>query len=140
MKYNIIWIILDGVRNYPSPDDPQRMGRPEIFDRIAEEGVYFEQSVVSAPSTYMSISAMMLGIPSYYLSRNLEDFKLDKSHFESLANILGNHGYTTYSISVFYDIRRISWRHILPPISEKHWPKGEKRMLTWTNDPINPIY
>lgn len=138
MKYNIIWIILDGVRNYPSPDDPQRMGRPEIFDRIAEEGVYFEQSVVSAPSTYMSISAMMLGIPSYYLSRNLEDFKLDKSHFESLANILGNHGYTTYSISVFYDIRRKSWRHILPPISEKHWPKGEKRMLTWTNDPINP--
>ena len=99
MKHNIIWIILDGVRNYPCPDDPQRMGRPELFDKIAKEGVYFEQSVASATSTYMSISSMMLGIPSYYLSRNLEDFKLDKSHYESLAGILGNHWYTSYSIS-----------------------------------------
>ncbi|MCH8304705.1 MAG: sulfatase-like hydrolase/transferase, partial [Candidatus Marinimicrobia bacterium] len=138
MKHNIIWIILDGVRNYPCPDDPQRMGRPELFDKIAKEGVYFEQSVASATSTYMSISSMMLGIPSYYLSRNLEDFKLDKSHYESLAGILGNHEYTSYSISVSYEIRREGWRHILPPISEKYWPKGEKRMLHWNNDPINP--
>ena len=42
---NVIWIILDGVRNYPTPNDPEKMGKPAIFDELAQEGVEFTQAV-----------------------------------------------------------------------------------------------
>lgn len=139
MKKNIIWIIIDGVRNYPCPTDPEKMGKPALLDEIAEEGVEFQNVVTSATSTVMSVSAMMLSIPAYYLSRNLGDFRLDKSYFESFSSILEDNGYTSYSVTVSYEMRRDSWEHILRPVDEKYWPKGCKRMMHWNNEPLNPI-
>lgn len=138
-KHNILWIVLDGVRNYPCPDDPMRMGRPPLFDEIAKNGIYFENVVTSGTSTIMAVSGMMMSIPSYYLSRNLRDFRIDKSSYESFASILEKNGYKVYSISMSYEMRRDSWMNILRPIDEKYWPKGQKRMQHWTNDPLNPI-
>ena len=86
-NHNILWIVLDGVRNYPCPDDPQRMGRPPLFDEIAKNGIYFENVATSGTSTIMAVSGMMMSIPSYYLSRNLRDFRIDKSSYESFASI-----------------------------------------------------
>ena len=65
---NIIWIVIDGVRNYPCPDDPEKMGKPLLIDEIAKEGVEFSNVVASATSTLMSVSSMMLSIPAYYLA------------------------------------------------------------------------
>ena len=80
-KHNIVWIVLDGVRNYPCPDDPMRMGRPQLFDSLSKEGVNFEKVVTLGTSTIMAASGMM-SIPSYYLSRNLKDFRVDKSNIQ----------------------------------------------------------
>ena len=55
MKNNIIWILLDGVRNYPTPNDPEKMGKPEVLDELAKDSVEFTQATTSATSTVMSI-------------------------------------------------------------------------------------
>ncbi len=136
---NVIWIILDGVRNYPTPNDPEKMGKPAIFDELAQQGVEFTQAVASATSTLMAITSMMTSIPSYYLSRNLEDLSLDKSHFESLGSILETEGYMVRSIPVSYEMRRDYWKTFLQPVPHRYAPKGFRRMEHWNNEPINPI-
>ena len=136
---NIIWIVIDGVRNYPCPDDPEKMGKPLLIDEIAKEGVEFSNVVASATSTMMSVSSMMLSIPAYYLARNLNDFRIDKTYFESFFSILEQHNYSSYSITISYEMRRDSWKHTLRPVEERFWPKGMKRMMHWNNEPPNPI-
>tara|TARA_Y100001970_G_scaffold294299_1_gene450075 strand:+ start:27809 stop:29566 length:1758 start_codon:yes stop_codon:yes gene_type:complete len=139
MKKNIIWFLLDGVRNYPTPNDPEKMGKPEVIEELAKDAVEFTQATTSATSTIMSITAMMTSIPSYYLSRNLDDIKLDKSNFESFANILENEGYNVYSVCISYEMRRDYWKTFLRPVSKKYWPKGCKEMVHWGNEPLNEI-
>ena len=139
MKKNIIWCLLDGVRNYPTPNDPEKMGKPEVIDELAKDSVEFTQTATSATSTVMSITAMMTSVPSYYLSRNLEDIRLDKSNFESFANILENEGYNVYSVCISYEMRREYWKTFLKPVNKKYWPKGCKEMVHWGNEPLNKI-
>jgi len=138
-KNNIIWLLLDGVRNYQTPNDPEKMGKPDVIDEFSKEGVEFLQATTSATSTVMSISAMMAGIPAYYLGRNLEDFRLDKSHFESIGMILQSEGYSVYNVNVSYDFRRDYWKDFLRPVDKRFWPKGLKTMEHWSNEPLNPI-
>jgi len=139
MKNNIIWILLDGVRNYPTPNDPEKMGKPEVIEELSNDSVEFTQATTSATSTVMSITAMMTSVPSYYLSRNLEDIRLDKSNFESFANILENEGYNVYSVCISYEMRRDYWKTLLKPVEKKFWPKGCKTMAHWGNEPLNEI-
>ncbi len=139
MKKNIIWILLDGVRNYKTPNDSEKMGKPDVVDELANDSVEFLQAVTSAPSTVMSVSSFMTSIPSYYLSRNLEDMRLDKSNFESIGNILENEGYNIYNVNVSYDLRRDYWKTFLRPVDKKYWPKECKVMEHWSNDPLNKI-
>ena len=138
-KKNIIWCLLDGVRNYPTPNDPEKMGKPEVLDELAIDSVEFTQATTSATSTVMSITAMMTSVPSYYLSRNLEDIRLDKSNFESFANILENEGYNVYSVCISYEMRREYWKTFLKPVNKKYWPQGCKEMVHWGNEPLNEI-
>ena len=60
--YNVVWTIVDSVRKYHSDDDRSRL---DIMDEFAREAVEFKNVVTSAPSTVMSISAMMTSLPSY---------------------------------------------------------------------------
>ncbi|RMD86287.1 MAG: hypothetical protein D6813_15120, partial [Calditrichaeota bacterium] len=62
---NIIYIVIDSARNYKT--DVDERGRPDIFDRLAEKGTFFTNVVCSAPSTIMSISSMLTGLPAYYI-------------------------------------------------------------------------
>ena len=89
-KRNIVWIVENVVRNYLCLDDLRRMRRPPLFDRIAEEAVYFENAVTTGTSTIMAVSGMLMSIPAYFLNRNLKDFRGDKSNFESLQQYLRN--------------------------------------------------
>jgi len=130
---------MDGVRNYPGPDDPEKMGKPGVIDEMAKEGVEFTQATTSATSTLMSVTAMMTSIPSYYLSRNLADLRLDSKYFESLGAILEQEGYHVYNVNMSYAMRRGYWQKFLRPVDRKYWPKGCKAMEHWRNDPINPI-
>lgn len=139
VQNNIFWIILDGVRNYPTPNDPEKMGKPEILDKVSIEGVEFLQATTSGTSTLMAITAMLTSIPSYYLSRNLDDLKLDRSNFESIANILEDKGYNIYSVSMSYEMRREYWKTFMRPVDRSFWPKGCKVMEHWSNEPLNSI-
>lgn len=139
-KYNIIWIVCDGTRNYPTPSDPERMGKPLIFNEISKEGIEFTNAVTSATSTLMAVTSMMTSITAYYLSRNLDDLRLERHHFESLGIILENAGYSVYNISFFYEMRREYWKEFLRPVSKKYWTRGCKAMVHWNNEPMNPIF
>ena len=138
-KKNIIWLVIDGVRNYETPNDPEKMGKPPVVDTVAKEGVEFTNAVTSAPSTMMSVTAMMTSTPAYYLSRNLDDLQLGRKHFESIGTILEQEGYVAGSISFYYDMRRDYWQEFLRPVGRRFWPKGCKAMAHWNNGPINEI-
>ena len=69
---NIVWIFVDSVRRYHSTDDRSRL---EIMDKFSASSIEFTEVVTSAPSTVMSISAMMTGIHSFVLGTNYNDFR-----------------------------------------------------------------
>ena len=72
--YNVVWLFIDSVRRYYTDDDRSRF---KFMDEFAKESVEFKNVVTSAPSTFMSVSAMMSGMPSYYINRNFDDFIFD---------------------------------------------------------------
>ena len=85
MKNNIIWILVDGIRNYHSVGD--ELARLPIMDKLAEQGIYFSNAVTSATSTAMSISSQHVGIPSAFLSRNFQDFKYDSNKGNKIEEV-----------------------------------------------------
>ena len=87
-KINIVWIFVDSVRRYHSTGDDR--SRLNILDEFGNESVEFINTITSAPSTYMAISAMLTGMDSYYINRNFDDFVFDKTTFPSLYYDLHN--------------------------------------------------
>jgi hypothetical protein len=133
-KYNIVWTIVDSVRHYHSNDDRSRL---DVMDRFANEGVELKKIVTSAPSTVMSISAMMTGLPSFYLGRNYSDFRFDNDYFSTLSSILNKNGWTTRALIMHKDIReKLRVFDLLP---RKYWPKGFSHKDWWDNSRINEL-
>ncbi len=54
---NVIWILVDSVRNYKSGGDDR--DKLDIMEKIGPQCIDFETVVTSAPSSLMSFSAMM---------------------------------------------------------------------------------
>jgi len=100
-KKNIIWITIDGVRPHRKYNDPS--DRPKIFDVMSKDCVEFTNVITSAPSTIMSVSAMMSSYPSFYLSRTYYSFNFDENIFNSLPAILRKEGYRIYDILPSYE-------------------------------------
>ena len=71
---NIIWFLIDGVRNYSCPYDPEKLGKPPIFDELAKEGVEFMNTVTAGTSISMSLVPLLTSVPSYFLGQNFEVF------------------------------------------------------------------
>ena len=65
--YQVVWLFIDGVRRYYSEDDRSKL---KFMDEFAKEAIEFINVVTSAPSTFMSLSAMVSGMPSYFINRN----------------------------------------------------------------------
>ena len=131
-KYNIVWTIVDSVRHYDSDDDRSRL---DIMDEFAKEGLEFRNIVTSAPSTVMSISAMMTGLPSYYLGRNYSDFRFDNDYFSTLSSIVNKNGWTTRALIMHKDIREKL--RVFDMLPRKYWPKGYSHKDWWDNSKIN---
>ena len=93
-KYNVLFIFVDSVRTYYSDDD---RGRLKIMDEFSKDSVECINVVTSAPSTFMSISAMMSGMPAYFLNRNYNDFIFNTNEFVSLPSVLKQNGYSLYN-------------------------------------------
>lgn len=133
---NLIWFLVDSVRNYRTHiDDRDRL---DVMDKIASESVEFSTVVTSAPSTLMAISSMMTGWPSIFLSRTYHGFKHDRIRYPSLGNILEDNGYHNYHI-IFFPEGRDLLDELIYPIKQKYWPKGTKSSEFWTNDQVNLI-
>lgn len=136
-KLNVIWFLVDSVRNYHCDIDDR--GKLDIMDKFAQESIEFTKVVVSAPSTLMSETAMMTGMPSYYISRNYDDFKYDETAFTSLVEILRQDGYHDSSI-IFFREGREKLQNLFHHVERRYWPKGlTHRKKAWTNDDINTV-
>ncbi len=146
MKSNVIWILVDGIRNYPDLDKQysenelaENMGLLPIMKKIGEENIFFSRAICSATSTAMSISSQMTGCPSYYLSRSFDDFKYDSSEFSNLGHILKNNGLNVYGLSFAIDVR-ILFKGIIDHIDKKFWPKGLNNYKAWNNDAVSKMF
>jgi len=133
--YNIVWTVVDSVRHYHTDGDDR--GRLKIMDEFAEQAVEFRKVVTSAPSTVMSISAMMTSLPAYYLGRNYTDFRFDNEYFTTFSSILNKAGYTTRALIMHRDIREKL--RVFDLIPRKYWPPGYSHRDWWDNAKINRL-
>jgi len=133
---NVIWIIVDSVRNYHSDADDR--GRLAIMDEVAEHSIEFTTAVTSAPSTVMSTSAMMTGVPAVFHSRTYMDFDYGKSDIRSLPLILQEEGYNIYC-TIFFPDGRQYLGPMMGNICQDCWPEHANPTEFWSNDLINEI-
>jgi hypothetical protein len=131
-SYNIVWAVVDSVRRYPTDGDDR--SRLDFMDTFAKEAVEFKNVVTSAPSTVMSISAMMTSLPSYYLGRNYNDFRFDNEYIQTLSTLLKSEGYCSRALIMHREIReKLRVFDLLP---RKYWPKGYSHKDWWNNAKI----
>tara|TARA_Y100001968_G_scaffold315855_1_gene342954 strand:- start:7395 stop:8957 length:1563 start_codon:yes stop_codon:yes gene_type:complete len=128
---NIVWIFIDSVRRYYSEDDRSRL---PFMDEFAKSSISLNEVVTSAPSTVMSISAMMTGRHSFILGANYNDFRHDRKAFPTLTSILKENGWDCYAALMHPEIReKLTCLNMYP---RKKWPKGFSHAKWWTNQEI----
>ena len=133
---NVVWFLIDSIRNYPTDQDLR--GKLPVMDRFAQSSVEFKNCVTTAPSTIMSISAMMTGLPAYFLARNYDDFRFDSLFYSSLANVLKRNGYASYAFLRGPETRD-KFRHLLDPVPRRFWAPHLRHRFKWTNEDLNLV-
>jgi membrane-anchored protein YejM (alkaline phosphatase superfamily) len=128
--YNIIWILIDSVRNYYTDEDDR--GKLAIMDTFAKEAIEFQTAICSAPSTIMSVTAMMTGIPSMYHSRTYSDYYFKPEEFSSLPLLLEKEGYDSYGMIYYPDGRKLL-QPVFGNIAKQYWTKNAKSSSWWNN-------
>ncbi len=125
---NIVWIFVDSVRRYHSTDDRSRL---EIMDKFSASSIEFTEVVTSAPSTVMSISAMMTGIHSFVLGTNYNDFRFNRKTFPTLTSLLSEKGWDCNAALMHPDIReKLTCVNMYP---RNKWPHGYSHGDWWSN-------
>ena len=136
-KYpNIVWILVDSVRSYHSEGDDR--SKLPMMDRFGEHSVEFLNVVTSAPSTIMSISAMMTSSPSYMIARNYDDFTIDNRFFTAYSKILEENGYFTMAF-FRHPHPREKLDGVLNPAFFKYWESGLRHGDTWSNTDLQKV-
>lgn len=133
---NILWIIVDSVRNYHTDSDDR--GRIDIIDTLAKKGVEFTTAVTSAPSTIMSTSAMMTSVPAIYHSLIYDGFNSNARNLNTIQSILSQNGYKVFN-TVFFPEGRSYLKPMIGDICEKYWPNHLNPSHFWSNENINEI-
>ncbi len=136
-KYNVAWILVDSVRRYHCNEDDR--GRLEVMDEFSEKSVELLNTITSAPTTTMSISAMMTSLPSYYLSKHYNSIRTDPGAFLTLNDILKEAGYSCYSFCRHLETRE-NLKNIFDLVDRRYWPKKYKFNHYWSNEDINLIF
>lgn len=95
---NILWIVMDTARaDHLSCYGYNRKTTPNI-DRIASEGVLFENAISAAPWTLPSHASMFTGMfPSRHGADGEHVYLADE--FLTIAEVLSSHGYRTFGYS-----------------------------------------
>ncbi len=133
---NVVWFLIDAIRTYPTDQDLR--GKLPVMDRFAKHAVEFTTCATTAPSTIMSITAMMTGLPAYFLARNYDDFRFDSRFYASLANVLKRHGYSSYAFLRGMETRE-KFRHLLDPVQRRFWAPHLRHGFKWTNEDLNLV-
>ena len=95
-KYNIIWMIIDGVRAFRTNlDDRDRL---DIMDKFAEDSIEFTNAFTSAPSSILSGGAFFTGLPSVYVARHFNDWKFADKEVSTIATLVEEYGYDSYPL------------------------------------------
>ncbi len=135
---NIIWVVVDCVRNYQSGTD-DRDKLDSMYD-LENEFTSFNKMMVSAPSSIMSALSFLTGIPAYYLAGNFSQFQFDKESYWSVTDILKHNGYLNYSILNSLDLRTML-TDMIDPIDNKFLTKEVRpTMLRWPNSEVTKIF
>lgn len=97
-KPNILWIVTDTVRaDHLSSYGYERNTTPNI-DRIASEGILYENAISTAPWTLPSHASMFTGMFPSKHGADAEHLWLDDG-FQTIAEVLRLHGYKTFAYS-----------------------------------------
>lgn len=135
MRPNIVWILVDSIRNYPTSPELDHRGKLPFMEEIAPLAVEFETVVTTAPSTIMSVTGMMTGVPAYYLARSYDQFRFDSSYFYSLGNILKRHGYHGYAFLRGTETRE-KFRTFLDMVPRELWAEHHRHSDKWKNEDL----
>ena len=134
---NIVWLLVDSIRSYASDEDDIR-GKLPVMQRFGQEGIEFTTCVTTAPSTIMSVTAMMTGLPAYFLARNYDDFRFDSGYRHSLAGVLKEHGYSSWAFLRGMDTRE-KFKTFLDPVPREFWPKDLRHGSKWRNADLDRV-
>ena len=134
---NIVWLLTDSIRNYPGEDGDIRAKLP-FMQRFGRDAVEFTTCVTTAPSTIMSVTAMMTGLPAYFLARNYENFRFDSGYGHSLAGVLKGHGYSSWAFLRGMETRE-KFSTFLDPVPRRYWPKDLRHGTKWRNADLDRL-
>ena len=135
---NVIWIVVDCVRNYQSGTDDR--DKLDVMYELESEFVSFDNMMVSAPSSIMSAANFFTGIPSYYLAGNYSQFKFDNKSYWCINDILKEYGYTNHAIMNAYDCRSML-NDFVDLVDDKFLTKKVRpTMMRWPNKEVTKIF
>ena len=96
MKPNILFFLIDGLREDKCYGNKKTSVTPHI-DSLIQNGVYFNQTICSAPVTPTVLSSLFTGLyPSEAIILNNEIFTINQAH-KNYVQHLKEIGYTTYA-------------------------------------------
>ena len=96
MKPNILFFLIDGLRADKCHGNKKTSVTPHI-DSLIQNGVYFNQTICSAPVTPPALSSLFTGLyPSEAVILNNEIFTINQAH-KNYVQHLKEIGYTTYA-------------------------------------------
>lgn len=137
-KKNIIWIVVDCVRNYQSGTDDR--DKLDIMYELESEFASFDNMMVSAPSSIMSAANFFTSIPSYYLAGNYSQFKFDNESYWCINDILKEYGYKNHAIMNAYDCRSML-NDFVDLVDDKFLTKNIRpTMMRWPNKDVTKIF
>ncbi|MDA9356681.1 sulfatase-like hydrolase/transferase [Flavobacteriaceae bacterium] len=129
-KYNFVWIMVDSVRRHHTTGDDR--SRLDFMDEFSKSAVEFKNCVTSAPSTLMSLSASLTGIPAYFLAQNYRDFQFNTDFFFTFNKLLKKNGYNTDRAVIMHPEVRLKLKQF-DPLPKQYWPKKYKH-IDWFNN------
>jgi len=137
-KKNVIWVVVDCVRNYQSGTDDR--DKLDIMYELESEFASFDNMMVSAPSSIMSAANFFTSIPSYYLAGNYSQFKFDKENYWCINELLKENGYKSHSILNAYDCRSML-TGLVDLVDDKFLTKEVRpTMMRWPNSEVTKIF
>ncbi len=96
LKPNILFLLIDGLRADKCNGNKKTSVTPHI-DSLIQNGVYFNQTICSAPVTLASLASVFTGLPACEaVILNNEIFTMNQKR-KNYAEHLKEMGYTTYA-------------------------------------------